>query len=144
MKTSIFARSQVMSATLLMLASITLAGEQSDQATLTGVLATLIRHKDNPPAVLQMDGGGTMCLYGRALNGTTNGAHVCVKGVIRTKVRPSTKNFTAVGMDGPPYWHLYMDVTDCILISKPFEIPDTVQQNKASQALGAGAPQPEP
>ena len=120
-----------MSATLLVLASITLAGEQSDQATLTGVLGKLIRHKDNPPAVLQMDGGGTMCLYGRALNGTTNGAHIWVKGVIRTKVGPSTMNAPAAGMDGPPCWHLYMDVSDCKLISKPFEIPDTLQQNQA-------------
>ena len=115
--------------TLLALLALVLPSV-ADESELTGTLKKAV--KTFSPYVLELDGvTGTIHLRGEVLKDVPEGTRIHVSGAIRTEL---------VGIAGgtslssfPAQWHMFMDVTKCTPIKKPFERPtDSKPQNRVA------------
>jgi hypothetical protein len=107
---------------------------------LSGILKTNV--KALSPYLLRIDGGGTIGLRGDLLKSIPDGTRIWIKGEFHSFLYDNRKDPTPAMM--PLQWHMYVDVKECKVVTQAFERPDEKGlQNQTSQAIGAGAPQPE-
>lgn len=97
---------------------------ENDRPELTGIIRKW--RKTHSQHVLELDGGGNFHIRGRPLDAVESGARVWVTGQIRTKrVRAISGATTELPeRQGEEEWHIFMEVEDCVTISKPFERPE--------------------
>jgi hypothetical protein len=84
---------------------------------LTGILKK--NTKSLSPYLLEIDGGNSIGMQGNCLKEILDGSQVWVKGEIRSKLYDNKNDTSPSAM--PMQWHIYMDVVECNVITKPFE-----------------------
>lgn len=73
------------------------------------------------PCILEIDGGPSIGLRGEEIEKIPDGSRIWIKGQLHTLFYDNRRDPNPAM--NPLQWHIYMDVTDWKVISKPFEKP---------------------